>query len=94
MSLKELYSVKHPTAWLEFERGEISEDILVSNFFRDSRAFDSEGMKLAMVRPVFVHASPHRIPRVVFSMQSRACTFSWTAILVICICGIHCCSAR
>lgn len=57
MSLKELYSAKHPTAWVEFERGEISEEILVSRFFRDSRAFDSEGMKLAMVSPSFVNAN-------------------------------------
>ena len=49
MSLKELYSVKHPTAWVEFEKGEISEDVLVSKFFRDGRAFDSEGMKHMMV---------------------------------------------
>ena len=50
MSLKELYSLKHPTAWVEFERGEISEDVLVDRFFRDGRAFDSEGMKHMMVR--------------------------------------------
>ena len=49
MSLKQLYSVKHPTAWVEFERGEISEEALVSRFFRDGRAFDSEGMKRMMV---------------------------------------------
>lgn len=49
MSLKELYSLKHPTAWLEFERGEIGEEALVSRFFRDGRAFDSIGMKRMMV---------------------------------------------
>ena len=49
MTLKELYSVKHPTAWVEFERGQISEDALVSKFFKDGRDFDSEGMKHMMV---------------------------------------------
>lgn len=49
MSLKELYSVKHPTAWVDFEKGEINEDVLVRKFFRDGRAFDSEGMKHMMV---------------------------------------------
>ena len=49
MSLKELYGVKHPTAWVEFEKGEIGEDALVSSFFSDGRAFDSEGMKRMMV---------------------------------------------
>ena len=72
MSLKELYSMKHPTAWVEFERGEISEEILVSKFFRDSRAFDSEGMKLAMVSPSFVHAISLRILKLPFFVQSCA----------------------
>ena len=39
MTLKELYSVKHPTAWVEFERGQISEDALASKFFKDGRGF-------------------------------------------------------
>ena len=49
MSLKELYGIKHPTAWVKFEKGDISEDVLVSKFFRDGRTFDSEGMKSMMV---------------------------------------------
>ena len=49
MTLKELYRVKHPTAWIDFEKGQICEDALVSNFFKDGRSFDSEGMKRMMV---------------------------------------------
>ncbi|CAL5224888.1 g7647 [Coccomyxa viridis] len=49
MSLNELYGIKHPTAWVEFEKGDISEDVLVSKFFRDGRTFDSEGMKRMMM---------------------------------------------
>ena len=70
MSLKELYSAKHPAAWVEFERGEISEEILVSKFFRDSRAFNSEGMKLAMVSPSLCMPTMQRNSKVPSSVQS------------------------
>eukprot|EP00899_Mesostigma_viride_P015215 jgi/Mesvir1/23695/Mv18647-RA.1 len=48
MSLKTLYEVKHPTAWIEFERGEISEETLFARFFKDGREFDGQGLKRAM----------------------------------------------
>ena len=50
MTLTELYSLKHPTAWVDFEKGHLTEDALVSSFFKDGRPFDSEGMKRMMVR--------------------------------------------
>lgn len=49
MPLGELYSVKHPTAWVDFEKGDISKDVLVSRFFKDGRSFDSEGIGHMMV---------------------------------------------
>ena len=41
--------MKHPTAWIDFEKGQICEDALVRNFFQDGRTFNSEGMKRMMV---------------------------------------------
>lgn len=48
MSLKELIDAKHPTAWAEFERGEIDEVELEAKFFRDGRAYDHAGMRAKM----------------------------------------------
>ena len=39
-SLKELIAVKHPTAWLQFEKGETTQDDLFRDFFKDGRSFD------------------------------------------------------
>lgn len=49
MSLEALLAAKHPTAWLEFERGEIDEDTFRSRFFSDGRAYPHERMREAMV---------------------------------------------
>lgn len=48
MSLTELIAQKDPTAWVEFERGEIDEVELERRFFADGRSYDHEGMKAAM----------------------------------------------
>ncbi|XP_061357420.1 flavin mononucleotide hydrolase 1, chloroplatic isoform X2 [Gastrolobium bilobum] len=48
MSFKELIDCKHPTAWLEFEKGFIDEMELARNFFKDGRDFDLEGLKTCM----------------------------------------------
>ncbi|RDY01813.1 Flavin mononucleotide hydrolase 1, chloroplatic [Mucuna pruriens] len=45
MSLKELLDCKHPTAWLEFEKGLIDEMELARKFFKDGRNFDLEGKR-------------------------------------------------
>jgi len=45
LSLQELLQQKHPTAWLEFERGEIDEAQLAAKFFADGRAFDLAAFK-------------------------------------------------
>ncbi|KAG2693927.1 hypothetical protein I3760_08G118100 [Carya illinoinensis] len=50
MSLKELIECKHPTAWIEFEKGMIDEVELSRIFFKDGRSFDLEGMKNCMRR--------------------------------------------
>ncbi|WVZ04745.1 hypothetical protein V8G54_018091 [Vigna mungo] len=42
MSLKELIDIKHPTAWIEFEKGLIDEMELARKFFKDGRDFDLE----------------------------------------------------
>lgn len=48
LSLEELLSAKHPTAWAEFERGAIDERELERRFFRDGRAYDHAGMRACM----------------------------------------------
>ncbi|KAJ1443546.1 HAD-like superfamily [Sesbania bispinosa] len=48
MSLKELIDCKHPTAWVEFEKGLIDEMELARKFFKDGRDFDLEGLKTCM----------------------------------------------
>lgn len=40
MSLEQLIASKHPTAWIEFELGQLSESEFLTGFFRDGRAFD------------------------------------------------------
>ncbi|CAH9051883.1 unnamed protein product [Cuscuta europaea] len=43
--MEELLESKHPTAWIEFEKGKISEAELERIFFKDGRSFDLEGLK-------------------------------------------------
>ncbi len=40
MTLEELLAVKHPSAWVEFERGERDHGSFLRSFFADGRAFD------------------------------------------------------
>ncbi|KAL2465000.1 Haloacid dehalogenase-like hydrolase (HAD) superfamily protein [Abeliophyllum distichum] len=48
MSMKELLECKHPTAWIEFEKGLINEMEIAGIFFKDGRSFDLEGLKSCM----------------------------------------------
>ncbi|OIW01135.1 hypothetical protein TanjilG_25243 [Lupinus angustifolius] len=48
MSMTELIHCKHPTAWIEFEKGFINEVELASKFFKDGRDFDLQGLKTCM----------------------------------------------
>lgn len=45
MSLDELLAVKHPTAWVEFEHGDLSEPEFLARFFADGRPFDVDGFR-------------------------------------------------
>ncbi|PNW73539.1 hypothetical protein CHLRE_13g563200v5 [Chlamydomonas reinhardtii] len=49
MSFKELLAAKHPTAWVEFECGEITEEQLLAKFFADGRHVDGAALKQMMV---------------------------------------------
>jgi HAD superfamily hydrolase (TIGR01509 family) len=49
MSLAELREAKHPTAWIEFEKGLIDEATFRARFFADGRSYDHEGMVRALV---------------------------------------------
>ncbi|XP_073315445.1 flavin mononucleotide hydrolase 1, chloroplatic isoform X1 [Primulina huaijiensis] len=48
MSMKELLECKHPTAWIEFEKGLINEMEMIQIFFKDGRPVDVEGLKSCM----------------------------------------------
>jgi HAD superfamily hydrolase (TIGR01509 family) len=52
MTLDEMLAAKHPTAWGAFERGELSESAFLTTFFRDGRAYDTEGFK-ACIRAAY-----------------------------------------
>lgn len=49
MTLEQLLEHKHPTAWVRFERNELSEAEFLSSFFKDGRRYDVDGFK-AVVR--------------------------------------------
>src|SRR5688572_16067815 len=48
VSLEELRRIKHPTSWIDFERGQSDEATYVRHFFGDGRPLDAEGLKRAM----------------------------------------------
>jgi HAD superfamily hydrolase (TIGR01509 family) len=48
MSLEQLFRVKHPTAWIEFEHGRIDEDEYCARFFTDGRGIDKVAFKEMM----------------------------------------------
>ncbi|BBN00373.1 FMN hydrolase / 5-amino-6-(5-phospho-D-ribitylamino)uracil phosphatase [Marchantia polymorpha subsp. ruderalis] len=47
-TFKELLAAKHPTAWIEFEKGLLSEEEFAASFFQDGREYDYEGLKQCM----------------------------------------------
>lgn len=49
MSLEEIIEHKHPTAWVDFEKGLLTEEAFAATFFADGRDYDHEGMREAMV---------------------------------------------
>jgi len=48
MSLDELIAVKHPHAWVAFERDHIAEPQMLAEFFADGRDYDRDGLVAAM----------------------------------------------
>lgn len=52
MKLPELLKLKDPTAWPDFEKGEIMEEELYKNFFKDRREVNGAGLLHQMVWPM------------------------------------------
>nr|XP_024370990.1 flavin mononucleotide hydrolase 1, chloroplatic-like [Physcomitrium patens]PNR57210.1 hypothetical protein PHYPA_004203 [Physcomitrium patens] len=50
MTMKELLAEKHPTCWIEFEMGQLTEDEVIKKFFADGRDFDIQGLKECMTK--------------------------------------------
>lgn len=48
LSFQELLAAKHPTAWVDFECGCITEEEMVSKFFLDGRPVDGDRLKSVM----------------------------------------------
>ncbi|KAG1677474.1 hypothetical protein FOA52_001930 [Chlamydomonas sp. UWO 241] len=49
LTFKELLAAKHPTAWLEFETGEITEAECNAKFFLDGREFNGDALRAMMI---------------------------------------------
>lgn len=49
LSFHELLAAKHPTAWVEFEKAQITEQQLFDKFFHDGRDFDGPALVQHMV---------------------------------------------
>jgi FMN hydrolase / 5-amino-6-(5-phospho-D-ribitylamino)uracil phosphatase len=49
MSFKDLLAAKHPSTWIRFEKGEITETHVADNFFKDRREVDLDALKAMMV---------------------------------------------
>ena len=52
MTLPELLAAKHPTSWVEFELGQISEAEYLRRMFRDERQYDTAAFR-ATVRGAY-----------------------------------------
>ncbi|CAM6092950.1 unnamed protein product [Calypogeia fissa] len=48
LTFKELLACKHPTAWIEFEKGLLTEEEFAVKMFNDKRGYDYEGLKQCM----------------------------------------------
>ncbi|HYQ27013.1 MAG TPA: HAD family phosphatase [Polyangiaceae bacterium] len=48
MTLQQMMQGKNPTAWGRFERGELSDEQFLSQFFADGRSFDHDGFRGAI----------------------------------------------
>ncbi len=48
MSLNELLEAKHPTAWVDFEKGLLDEEGFYANFFAGGRRIDGPGLRDTM----------------------------------------------
>ena len=45
MTLEQLLAEKHPTSWIEFEKGRISEAEYIDQFFSDGRPVNADGLR-------------------------------------------------
>ena len=50
MTLDELLAAKHPTSWIEFEKGRISEAEYLEQFFHDGRPIDCEALRQCLTQ--------------------------------------------
>ncbi len=76
MTLHELLAVKHPSAWVEFERGERDHASFMKDFFADGRAFDHAAFEAAVqeayewlpgMEPLVASLADHGVPLVALS---------------------------
>lgn len=49
MTFQELLAAKHPTTWIDFEKGNLTEDQALAQFFADGREVDAKGLKGMLV---------------------------------------------
>jgi FMN hydrolase / 5-amino-6-(5-phospho-D-ribitylamino)uracil phosphatase len=68
MTLEEMLAAKHETAWGRFEVGELTELAFLATFFRDGRAYDTEGFKACVQR---AYAWIDGIPELLGELRAR-----------------------
>lgn len=49
MTFKELLAAKHPTTWIDFEKGNLTEEQALNQFFADGRLVDGDGLRGMLV---------------------------------------------
>jgi FMN hydrolase / 5-amino-6-(5-phospho-D-ribitylamino)uracil phosphatase len=52
MTFEELLAAKHPTTWIDFERGLLTESQALERFFSDGRTVDADRLKAMLVNTV------------------------------------------
>lgn len=49
MTFQELLAAKHPTTWIDFEKGNLTEEEALTQFFSDGRSVDGQSLKGMLV---------------------------------------------
>lgn len=74
MSMKDIFAAKHPTTWMEFEKGLIDETELYKRFFTDCRPIDGPAMLADMVSQIPHNNKFNEVMILPSSQRCASCT--------------------